>query len=226
MSTHENPSKTTLPKIPTATSEPEEIIYSIPSTNLIITITPYPHRPITLASLRSCLAGVHRRTYRPRGPKTLTPDRCQYHIDDKDNSKSSSNSDPNSHGNVSQSALPSPLQFAIVGDLLWGRNQLYWADVADIVFGLIQWCNMRVERREQGWEFAFTVREGDGDGDADGRGDGNGGEERKRQGSKGRGEIATGCVGRKAEYLDGLPETEVEYDAFWLLFGLRRVRGR
>ena len=226
MSTHENPSKTTLPKIPTTTSEPDEIIYSIPSTNLIITITPYPHRPITLASLRSCLAGVHRRTYRPRGPKTLTPDRCQYHIDDKDSSKPTSKSDPNSHGNVSQSALPSSLQFAIVGDLLWGRNQLYWADVADIAFGLIQWCNMRVERREPGWEFAFTVREGDGDGDADGRGDGNGGEGSERQGSKGRGEIATGCVGRKAEYLDGHPEKEVEYDAFWLLFGLRRVRGR
>ncbi len=79
---------------------------------------------------------------------------------------------------------------------------------------------MRVERREPGWEFAFTVREVDGDGDVDG------GEERKREGSKGRGEIATGCVGRKAEYLDGHPEKEVEYDAFWLLFGLRRVRGR
>ncbi|KAL9010772.1 MAG: hypothetical protein Q9180_009260 [Flavoplaca navasiana] len=208
MSTHENPSKTTLPKIPTTTSEPDEIIYSIPSTNLIITITPYPDRPITLASLRSCLAGVHRRTYHPRAPRTLTPDRCQYYTDDKDNSKSSSKSDPKSNDNVSQSALQSNLQFAIVGDLLWGRNQLFWEDVADIAFGLIQWCNMRVERREQGWEFAFTVREGDGDAD--------GGEGREREGSKGRGEIATGWVGRKAEYLDEHPEKEVEYDAFWV----------
>ncbi|KAI4271537.1 MAG: hypothetical protein LQ337_005936 [Flavoplaca oasis] len=226
MSTHENPSKTTLPKIPTTTSEPDEIIYSIPSTNLIITITPYPHRPITLRSLNSCLAGVHKRTYRPQVPKTLTPDRCVYYTNDINISRLPSNAEPNSHKNASKSASQPNLQFTIAGDMLWGRNQLFWADVADIAFGLIQWCNARVERREQGWEFSFTVREGDGDGDADGRGDRNGGGGRKREGSKGRGEIATGAVRRKAEYLDGSPEKEVGYDAFRMLFGLRRVRGR
>lgn len=95
----------------------------------------------------------------------------------------------------------------IAGDLLWGRNQLLWGDVASILGALLQWTKGREADGEAGVEFSFSVAEG-------------------MEGMGGRGEIATGHVRRWAEYLDHGAygrEREVWYDAFRLLFGIRRV---
>ncbi|KAI4282790.1 MAG: hypothetical protein L6R38_002678 [Xanthoria sp. 2 TBL-2021] len=200
MTTKEAPTNNVIPKDTTTTKE-QEFIYPVPSSTFQITITLYPHRPLAYAALRACLTGAHKKAKRPQNAKFLTPNRCMYYPNS--NHKPASNDAPNKP----------PLQFGIAGDLLWGKNQLFWGDVADILVGLIQWSHKRKEDGKKGVEFSFSVSEGDGDGKEGG-------------GKKGRGEIATGYVRRKAEYLDHGAfgrEREVRYDAFRVLFGIRRV---
>lgn len=82
--------------------------------------------------------------------------------------------------------------------------------MASILEALLQWIKGREADGEAGVEFSFSVAE-----EVDGEG-----------GKEGRGEIATGHVRRWAEYLDHGAygrEREVWYDAFRLLFGIRRV---
>ncbi|KAI4253627.1 MAG: hypothetical protein L6R42_007514 [Xanthoria sp. 1 TBL-2021] len=199
MTPKEAATKNVIPKDLTTPKE-QEIIYPVPSSKLIITITLYPHHPLAYAALRSCLTGAHKRAKRPPNAKFLTPNRCMSYPNS--NHKPTSNDTPNKP----------PLQFCIAGDLLWGKNQLFWGDVAEILVGLIQWSHKRKEVGEKGVEFSFSVSEGDADGEG-GR-------------KTGRGEIATGHVSRTAEYLDHGAfgrEREVRYDAFWVLFGIRRV---
>ncbi|KAL8783353.1 MAG: hypothetical protein Q9213_004672 [Squamulea squamosa] len=143
------------------TSEEKEITYPIPFiNNLKITITPNHLHPLTYPELHSCLISALNRA-KLWEPKVLTPNRYRYHLDAKTN-----------------------LQFGIGGDLLWGVNQLYWGDIVEILFGLIQWTFHRERRKEKAVEFSFTVSE-EGDVNDD-------------SGKKSRGEIATGYLTRKA----------------------------
>ncbi|KAI4094694.1 MAG: hypothetical protein LQ339_007417 [Xanthoria mediterranea] len=187
------PTKTVIPNDRTSTKEPE-LIYAVPSSKLKITITLYPHRPLSYASLRCCLKGAHRRAKPPQNRTLPTPNRYLYY--------------PPSNHNNNTPTPKAPLQMGIAGDLLWGRNQLLWGDVASILGALLQWTKGREADGEAGVEFSFSVAE------------------EGREGMGGRGEIATGHVRRWAEYLDHGAygrEREVWYDAFRLLFGIRRV---
>ncbi|KAI4220462.1 MAG: hypothetical protein L6R36_007608 [Xanthoria steineri] len=194
--TKETPTKPVIPNDTTSTKEPE-LIYAGPSSKLKITIALYPHRPLSYASLRSCLQGAHRRAKPARNRNLPTPNKYLYYP------RSNHHHPAGPHDNNTPTPNP-PLQMGIAGDLLWGRNQLLWGDVASILGALLQWTKRREADGEAGVEFSFSVAEEEG----------------------GRGEIATGHVRRWAEYLDHGAygrEREVWYDAFRLLFGIRRV---
>ncbi len=106
----------------------------------------------------------------------------------------------------------STLQFGIAGDLLWGINRLLWVDVTGILFGLVQWTNQRERAGERAVEFSLSVWGGD--------------PKELTNGKRGRGELATGYLTREAEYLDNGNygrEMRLGYDAFYSLFGIRRV---
>ncbi|KAL8922996.1 MAG: hypothetical protein Q9172_003328 [Xanthocarpia lactea] len=119
---------------------------------------------------------------------------------------------PNPVKNFQHLDPQSALQFGIAGDLLWGINRLLWVDVTEILFGLMQWTNKREKAGERAVEFSLSVWGGD--------------PKEVTNGVRGRGELATGYLTREAEYLDYGKygrDMRLGYDAFYSLFGIRRV---
>ncbi|KAL8730775.1 MAG: hypothetical protein Q9166_003845 [cf. Caloplaca sp. 2 TL-2023] len=158
-----------------ATMAERETTYSF--STFTLTITLYLLRPLAFERLRSCLTGA-RHSAASRSADSITPDRCVYYVDNR-----------------------ADLQSGIAGDLLWGKNQLYWGDVFSILTGLAQWTFERERSGEKGVQFSFTVCEG---------------------GKNRRGELATGHLTRKIPYIEPGKDVEVQYDAFETLLGIKR----
>jgi len=113
--------------------------YSIPSTSLTLELTLGLDLPLPIASIRSCLTGALALA-RTHSPQALTP------------ATKVSFQQPQSENNAD--AL-----FEIVGDPVFGTNELTWGDVVEVLKGLEQWIEEREERGEGSSVFWFRILE-------------------------------------------------------------------
>ncbi|CAD6579888.1 MAG: hypothetical protein ASARMPRED_009286 [Alectoria sarmentosa] len=114
-----------------------DIVYAIPSTSLSLHLTLGLDLPLPIATIRACLTGAME-TARSYNPKSLTPSDAPWRYPDSventaDNAEISSSVISKSGGDVVMG------RFGIVGDPVFGTNDLTWGDVKDALRGLESW---------------------------------------------------------------------------------------
>ncbi|KAL6718690.1 hypothetical protein ACLMJK_002924 [Lecanora helva] len=136
--------------------------YAIPQTSLNLNLVLGLDLPLPFASIHSCLTGAISvaSDHNPNSPIPATVLHFQH----------------------PRSSSDSGASFAIVGDPVFGTDELHWRDVVETLRGLKEWIEGRQERGEPCVELWYRVVEGGGEG----RGEIGNGFVRKREGDNGK----------------------------------------